>query len=193
MFSFNTGNSGSLSSAKCSLDGTKIITTKSHVAQIWDSKTGALIQTLTGHSSEVDDAVFSTDGRKAATASGDFTAKVWDVATGENIKTFIGHSDGVVSVAFSPDQRWLITASRDKTVRIWDIDSGKKICRLVGHKKGVKKAFFDSLGKKVISVAGDSVIRIWDFPSLQDLINQTRERFKDRPLTPEERRKYYLE
>ena len=193
VFSFNTGNSGSLSSAKCSLDGTKIITTKSHVAQIWDSKTGALIQTLTGHSSEVDDAVFSTDGRKAATASGDFTAKVWDVATGENIKTFIGHSDGVVSVAFSPDQRWLITASRDKTVRIWDIDSGKEICRLVGHKKGVKKAFFDSLGKKVISVAGDSVIRIWDFPSLQDLINQTRERFKDRPLTPEERRKYYLE
>ena len=39
----------------------------------------------------------------------------------------------------------------------------------------------------------DNNVIIWDFPPLQDLINETRERFKDRPLTPEERRQYYLE
>lgn len=193
LYSFNTGDSGFPRSVRCSFDGSKIITTKNHNAQIWDSKTGALIQTLTGHSSEVYDAVFSPDGQWAATASGDFTARIWDVATGKEIRSFIGHSDDVSSVAFSPDQGRLITCSDDKSVRIWDISTGREMCRLVGHRKGVRRAFFDSSGKRVVSVAGDSVIRIWDFPSLQDLIDQTRERFKDRPLTAEERKMYYLE
>ena len=39
----------------------------------------------------------------------------------------------------------------------------------------------------------DGDLRIYRFPPLQELINETRERFKNRPLTPEERRKYYLE
>ena len=193
LFSFVTGDSGSPHSVRYSFDGTKIITTKNHIAQIWDSKTGALIQTLTGHSSEVYDAVFSPDGKWAATASGDFTAKIWDVATGKEIRSFIGHADRVSSVAFSPDQGRLITCSNDNSVRVWDVGSGREMCGLVGHRKGVERAFFDLSGKRVVSVAGDSVIRIWDFPSLQDLIDQTRERFKDRPLTEEERRQYYLE
>ena len=32
-----------------------------------------------------------------------------------------------------------------------------------------------------------------DVSPLQELIDQSRERFKNRPLTPEERHKYYLE
>lgn len=36
-------------------------------------------------------------------------------------------------------------------------------------------------------------VKIWDFSPFQQLIDQTRERFKDRPLTAEERRMYYLE
>ena len=37
------------------------------------------------------------------------------------------------------------------------------------------------------------IISTWPFPSLKELINETRERFKNRPLTPEERRQYFLE
>ena len=190
---FDTEDSGCPNSVRFSSDGSKIITTKDRVAQIWDLKTGNLIHTLTGHSSEVYDAVFSADGQWAATASADHTAKLWDVMTGKVIKSFIGHADTVASVAFSHDQGLLITGSGDQTVRIWDVDSGREICKLVGCKKRVRRAFFDSTGKRVVSVAADSIIRIWEFPSLQDLIDQTRERFKNRPLTPEERRKYYLE
>lgn len=190
---FDTEDSGCPRSVRFSSDGSKIITTKDHVAKIWNFLTGDLIHTLTGHSSEVYDAVFSVNGQWVATASADHAAKLWDVKTGQEIRSFIGHADSVASVAFSPDQRLLITGSDDKTVRIWDVNSGREICRFVGHKKSVRRAFFDSSGKRVISVAGDSIIRIWDFPSLQDLIDQTRERFKNRPLTDEERRKYYLE
>ena len=33
----------------------------------------------------------------------------------------------------------------------------------------------------------------WDFLPLEELKAQVRSRFKDNPLTPEERRQYYLE
>ena len=39
----------------------------------------------------------------------------------------------------------------------------------------------------------DNNVIIWSFPLLQELIDETYERFKNRQLTPEERRKYYLE
>lgn len=191
--SLDTGNSSCPRSACYGPDGNRIISTCALVAQIWDSNTGTLLHTLTGHSSEIYDVVFSNDGELAATASADHTAKLWDVKTGKEMRSFLGHSDSVSSVAFSPDQKRIVTGSHDKTVRVWDVETGREICRLVGHQKSVRRAFFDSKGNRVVSVAGDSTIRIWDFPPLQDLIDQTRERFKDRPLTPEERRQYYLE
>ena len=57
---------------------------------------------------------------------------------------------------------------------------------------GVLSASFSLDGEHIVLSSG-KFIRIEDFPSLQDLIDQTRERFKDRPLTPEERYQYYLE
>lgn len=64
---------------------------------------------------------------------------------------------------------------------------------LCGHTSGVFSATFSPDGKRIVSASVDGTIRIWSFPPLQDLIDQTRERFKDCPLTPEERRMYYLE
>ena len=39
----------------------------------------------------------------------------------------------------------------------------------------------------------DGTTKIWDFPPLQKLINQTKEKLKNDPLTLDERRQYYLE
>ena len=64
---------------------------------------------------------------------------------------------------------------------------------LEGHTDGVTFAAFTHDSRHIISASLDGTIRLWPFPPLQDLIDQTRERFKDRPLTPEERKMYYLE
>ena len=64
---------------------------------------------------------------------------------------------------------------------------------LEGHTRNINSAAFSPDGKFIVSAANDGTIRIWDFPPLQELIDQTRKRFKDRQLTPEEKRKYYLE
>lgn len=46
---------------------------------------------------------------------------------------------------------------------------------------------------RIVSASYDNNVIIWDFPPLQELIDQTHERFKNRQLTLEERRMYYLE
>ena len=97
-------------------------------------------------------------------------------------------------MAFTPDEEDLEYASEDNTIRIWDVATGQQIGEpLQGHTGIVRSASFSPDGRHIVSASGDGTIRIWDFPPLQQLIDETRERFKNRQLTPEERRKYYLE
>lgn len=60
-------------------------------------------------------------------------------------------------------------------------------------KKHLEHVSSDANHNKIAGAYKDGTIQIWYNPPLQNLIDQTRERFKDRPLTPEERRMYYLE
>ena len=105
-----------------------------------------------------------------------------------------GHTYGVNSASFSPDGKRIVSASYDKTIRIWDAETGQQIGKpLEGHTGSVLSASFSPDGKRIVSASWDNTLRIWDFPPLQLLIDHTRERFKNRKLTPEEKRKYYLE
>ena len=104
-----------------------------------------------------------------------------------------GHTSYVNSVSFSPDGKRIVSGSDDNTIRIWDATTGKELEILEGHTDWVNSVSFSPDGKRIVSGSDDKTIRIWDFPPLQELIDKTREQFKDYPLTPEERRKYYLE
>lgn len=80
--------------------------------------------TLRGHSSVVQGAAFSPDGKRLATASADQTAKLWDAESGKEILTLRGHLGSVLGVAFSPDSKRLAAASDDGTAQIYAIDLG---------------------------------------------------------------------
>src|SRR5579872_3203261 len=79
----------------------------------------------TGHSTFINSAVFSPDGKRALTGSGDKTACLWDVASGRELRRLEGHSDVVYTVAFAPDGRRAVTGSKDRTVRLWDVATGE--------------------------------------------------------------------
>jgi WD40 repeat protein len=49
-------------------------------AKLWDTATGALLSTLTGHTDWIQTVTFSPDGRTLATGSRDGTAKLWAVS-----------------------------------------------------------------------------------------------------------------
>lgn len=91
--------------------------------RLWDTATGTLQQTLTGHSSLGQPAVLSPNGRLLAPSSYK-RIWLWDTAIGALQRILGGHSRSVYSVAFSPDDQLLTSGSSDKTVRLWNTATG---------------------------------------------------------------------
>ncbi len=82
---------------------------------------------LIGHTSAVNGAAYSPDGRKILTFSSDNTARVWDADTGRPLTPPLPHGDAVVAGAWSRDSKRVLTGSEDHTARIWDASTGKPL------------------------------------------------------------------
>jgi len=106
--------------ATCSSDGT---------ARLWNSDTGELLETLTGHMDDgVEDLAFRDDGLLLATAIGR-AVQVWDAYGFEHRRTLYG-AGRVTRVAFIPDGQLVATAHGHGPVRLWDTDTGKQLSTL---------------------------------------------------------------
>lgn len=163
-----------------------------NTVRLWDSKSYNCLKVLKGHSNNVEDIAFSPDGRYLASASQDGTIKVWDVNRGNIIHSLKGHFTYVENVAFSPDGQILLSCGDDKKIIVWDVQNGKQYYSWNGYSDPYSSLSFSPDGSSILAFKNKAVF-VWDFPPLQQLINETRERFKDRPLTQEEKAKYNLE
>ena len=118
------------------------------------------------------------------------TIRLLDVKTGVEIHHF--EFPGVANnLTYSPDGRMLAFAV-NKTVRVWDGGTFREVYVFEDEDK-INNIHFSPDSRRLVSVSMEGTVRVWRIPLLQELIDQTRERFKDRPLTPEERSTYYLE
>ena len=184
---------GSVCSVKYSPDGKRIVSSsKDNTIRIWNSKTGDALNVLKGHTNYVYSVEYSPNGKYIVSASRDSTIRIWNSKTGDGLEVLKGHGHGVNSATYSPDGRFIVSTSNDNTIRVWDANTGMELQVLSKYFLNVKYAAFSPDGKTIFAYSYDE-IRIWGFPPFQDLLKQTCERFKDRPLTAEERKTYYLE
>ena len=143
------------------------------------------------NSSNVKSAAYSPDGREIVLAYDDETIRIWDAVTGECKQVFEGYNHLVSSSASSPDGRKFVSASWDNTIKV--CNNGSREVYSYSLPSTCYAATFSPDGRTIAVACEDGNIYLIDFPPLQELIDQTRERFKNSPLTPEERRQYYLE
>ncbi|UCH94672.1 MAG: hypothetical protein JSV88_31035, partial [Candidatus Aminicenantes bacterium] len=78
-----------------------------------------------GHSSLINSAVYSPDGKKILSASSDHTIKEWDAGTGECVKTLTGHLEHVISAVYNSDGKKILSTSICHTIKEWDAATGK--------------------------------------------------------------------
>ncbi|MBD3925027.1 winged helix-turn-helix domain-containing protein [Nocardioides cavernae] len=86
-----------------------------------DSRTGAVLDRLRGHRTNVIGVEFSPDGRRIATSGQDGEGVVWDLE-GTEVERLDLADYGVLGLAFSSDGGLLYTAGGDEAIRVWDLD-----------------------------------------------------------------------
>jgi WD40 repeat protein len=166
-----------------SADGARLASgSYDRTVRLWRTNTGALIQTLTGHSEAVVAVAFSSDGRWLASGGDDKKIRMWHAGDGSLARTLAGESECVYSLAFSPDSRWLGSGSRERsalgevrekifgrgkgaengrTIRLWRARNGTLAGVLAEHAGDVHGLAFSRDGKWMASSSDDKTVKLW--------------------------------
>ncbi|MEM9953163.1 MAG: hypothetical protein AAF846_16280 [Chloroflexota bacterium] len=125
--------------------------------QTFQSAGGALIRTLSGHTS----AIWGVTMHKsyAVSASSDNILKVWNWRTGELLRTLEGHKSSVWSVAVSGS--YAVSASYDETLKVWNWQTGELLRTLEGHKSSVRSVVI--VGSYAVSTSDDKTLKVWNW------------------------------
>ena len=153
-----------VATASFSSDQRQVVTASwDHSAKIWDAQTGAPLRKLTGHTQQLNSAVFSpSDSDIVLTASDDRTARLWQ-ASEERVLATLSHPAAVRVATFSDDGNLLVTACDDGVARIWQVtDLAQPSQQLRGHAGPVLAAQFSRDGTYVVTGSSDNSARIWD-------------------------------
>ena len=156
---------------------------------IIDTKTGETMKNIKGKNAK-----FSTDGKYIATSHDGISIEttIWDAANGTALHVLNGKIRPNGSSVFSDDSKYIMLRTGDLTFNVNEVASGNCVYSLEVENDTILAASYTG-GDHIMTVSSKGNVGIWDFPPLQDLIDQTRERFKNRPLTEEEKKMYYLE
>ena len=147
---------------------------KNFQIQLWDTATGKLSHTLTGHTRWIKSIAFSADSKTLVSGDEHETIRLWDTATGKP-KATLNWRRGISThvLAFSPNGR-RIASAHYYGVKLWDntIKPKQQIDDAIGdyqhtleideHKDYVSKLAFSPDGKTLLTGSKDGTIQAWD-------------------------------
>jgi WD40 repeat protein len=92
--------------------------------RLWDTASGELRQTLSGHVGALRRVAFTPDGRTLASLGDDQVLNLWHLATGQRLFSLDTHGQQLHGLAFSRDGRLLVTGARPlgegpSTLLVW--------------------------------------------------------------------------
>jgi WD40 repeat protein/serine/threonine protein kinase len=130
---------------------------------LWQQCRGDELYTL-NNESIVNSAIYSPDGRQAATASFDGTVRIWDLGTHSQVKALSGFSELIAHgyISFSPDGKWF-AAARGTSVVIWNASTWSEFKTFA---MPAARLVFSPDGRWLAGLA-DKELRIWDTASWQ--------------------------
>jgi WD40 repeat protein len=134
--------------------------------RVWDTATGQLRQTLTGHVGSVNTLAF---GPNDILVSGgdDKSVRLWSTTAGRAVRDPLLTSGAVLDVTFSPDGRELAATGADTKIHLWDVARWAPLpISFIGIRGWVRQVAFRPNGATLVSAADDGV-QAWDAASGQ--------------------------
>ena len=145
--------------------------------RIWKADKGILQTILKGRQVSLNTAFFSENGKYIVASYSDMMIGVWDACSGVELLLFSAFGlmdEKNIYSLYEEKQTECIAVMTEDSRHIVAYCSYSSLAYASSHK-------------------GSIIKRMWDFPSLQLLINQTRQRFSFRQLTSIERKIFHLD
>ena len=152
---------------------------------------GKLIKQMYGHNDFIFSVSFSHDGTRIVSTSRDKTAMVWDIESGERI-LLLEHTAHVTSAKFSPDDSFIASTSWDGFVRTWNSADGFLLYELNTYVFSLTSISISPSGDQLVFSASGRVLML-QYPRYETIIDGILTRFENIQLTPETRKRYYLD
>jgi len=147
-------------------DGLTLAAATHNTIALWDVRTGRLKQTMAGHTTVVEEMVFTPDGDAIVSGEDRGVIKWWNVRTGAPTKTLRSRPEWVGIIALSPNAKTMATG-RGFGLTLWDLKSGKRLRRLTkgGYHVGSFSADAKTLVQQDRVRHNTAALTFWDVQS----------------------------
>ena len=188
---------GVVQSVSYSPDGKQFVSaSEDKTIRIWNSKSFKTVAIL-NVDSPVSYVSYGIDSSVLFSAS----YKLFQVWNDE--KCVLKRTDFGELVGISPDRKKAFFKSIGRIENSWieisniiqvvDLSTFVCVVSLKGHSENVNSISVHPYDNTIVSTSDDNSLKIWKCHTLQELVDKTEKQFASRPLTSEERKKYYLD
>ncbi|KAK2143224.1 hypothetical protein LSH36_863g00028 [Paralvinella palmiformis] len=163
-----TGHSGVVIAADWLAGGSQVITASwDRTANLYDTETGEIVNTLTGHDQELTNVCTHPSQRLVVTSSKDTTFRLWDFRDPSmKVNVFQGHTQQVTTAVFAGGDK-VISGSDDRTVKVWDLKNMRSPMAAIRTDSAVNRLAV-SQNHNLIAIPQDNRhIRVYDLNGIR--------------------------